>query len=195
MLGVCFALICWIVWFLPDTTSSTLAFDRQAIVAGQLWRLWTCHVTHFSWQQLSIDSSVVAILGYTVQRHMKAMHLMALFTLALPLVSLAIFWLVPDMLHYRGASGIGAMLWMMAACQMLLQSRRYSAYFWLGIIFLTLLFAKLIGEAFLGMQAVSALPGNVQVAWQAHLFGAIIGGMDFFLAQCCINRRHAAFEK
>jgi rhomboid family GlyGly-CTERM serine protease len=188
LIGVCFALICWIVWFLPDTIVNALAFDRQAIAAGQLWRLWTCHITHFSWQQLLVDSSVVALLGYTVQRHIKASHLLILFSAALPLISLAIYWLVPDMFNYRGASGIGAMLWIMAGFQVLVQSRRYSPYFWLGIIFVALLFAKLIGEAFFGMPAVSEMPNDVQIAWQAHLCGSIIGLFGFILIHSFTNK-------
>jgi len=53
----------------------------------------------------------------------------------------------PQLLFYHGATGIAAMMWMLAAWFLICESKRFSLGFWLGL-FSLLLFAAKAGLAF-----------------------------------------------
>ena len=186
MVACAVALLCWAVWFLPDSWLAVLVYEREAIAAGEWWRLWTGHLTHYTLSQLIADSGLVALLGLVVQRFISPALLSLSIVIALPLMSLLLFWLLPELASYRGASGLAAMLWLLAGLQMILSARPGSTQFWLGVLFLMILAGKLIGEAFALFPAFSDLPAGVVVVWQVHLFGTVIG-----CAVCLLSARGA----
>lgn len=156
-----------------------MVFERDALIEGEWWRLWTAHLTHFTLSQLIVDSGIIAILGYVVQRYLKSVYLLTSILLSMPVISGLIFWLVPDLSVYRGASAIGAMLWMLASTHFLYECKMYSVNFWLGVLFLLALPLKISGEALSLLPVISELNHGVQIAWQAHLFGALTGIVIF----------------
>ena len=70
-----------------DTAAELLELSRHAILAGELLRLCTCHLVHYS------------------LRH----------ALAAPLIAGGLLLLAPDCWYYRGASGIAVTLVALAA--------------------------------------------------------------------------------
>ena len=52
-------LACLAMWFTFGEEAAWLAFDRQAILAGQVWRLWSGHLVHYSLHHALLDSSVL----------------------------------------------------------------------------------------------------------------------------------------
>lgn len=175
---------------MPTPYSDLLVFERNALLDGEWWRLWSGHLTHFTWVQLLADSGVVAILGYFTQRYLKSAFLMFSLLLAMPVISGLLLWLIPDMNDYRGASAIGALMWVLAGCVFLAECKLFSPHFWLGCLFLLALIIKIAGEALSLLPSLSPLPQGVQVVWQSHLFGAVTGFV-LFAAQ----KRKQGFQK
>lgn len=186
MTGLAFALLCWLVWFLPEAYQAALVYDANAVVAGEWWRLWSGHLTHYTLSQLVADSGLVALLGLVLHRFFRPSLFAASIIVALPLISLLLIWLVPEMNSYRGASGLAAMLWFMAGLHLSLQAKSGVVPLWIGPLFILLLIAKVTGEALALFPALSELPAGVVVAWQVHLFGMVIGLVVYLL---CVRKQ------
>lgn len=186
MAGLAVALLCWLVWFLPDFYQAELVYDSNAVVAGEWWRLWSGHLAHFTLSQLIADSGLVLLLGLALQRFITPSRFAILIIVALPLMSLLLLWLVPEMSSYRGASGLAAMLWLMVGLHLSLQAKTGSTPIWIGPLFILLLIGKVAGEALSLFPSLSELPAGVVVAWQVHLFGMVIGLLGYLL---CVRKQ------
>ena len=171
------ALACVVLAFAPGVVTDWLAFDRQAIGSGQLWRLWTAHVVHFSGQHALADAAVLLLAGALAEREIGARRLGMGLALGAPFISLGLFLGTPDLLHYRGASGIAVMAAFLAGASLWRTSPAHRAL----LALLSLGFVmKTACEAFGVSADLAGLPQHVAVAWQAHVLGAIWGGLTAF---------------
>ncbi len=156
---------------MQDGVAAWLEYDRLAIAEGELWRLWTGHLVHFTvgqaaWDGLAFLVPALWLLGRGARNAVAAALL-----LAAPAVSLTLFLQVPDMAVYRGVSALAVALWVFALAH---AWRAYPALR-LSLCFAALLLlAKLAAEPFGGF-AVADLPEGVAVAWQAHWAGVALG--------------------
>lgn len=164
------AMTCLAVGF--TSLAPQLAYDRQGIMAGEVWRLWTGHLTHFSAQQLWVDVSMLLVVGWLVEREWGARFTAGILLLGMPAISIGLLLLSPHLLHYRGASGV-AMLLALAAATAMWQSRPAAR---LGLLLIGLALAiKTLLDATGTLPDLSSLPPGIRVAWQAHVAGALIG--------------------
>ena len=152
--------------------TSLLAFDRDAILGGELWRLWTGHLVHFSTRQLVIDMGSLFLVGCIAEKEFGSRFTAVVLLLAMPAISLGLLLTEPGLTHYRGASGIAMVLALMAATTLWHQRPKLRTI--LAIIGLTLTCKSMLDAAGLLPQA-SNLPEGIQVAWSAHVLGAAIG--------------------
>jgi len=146
LLGFVFAVVCWAVWYLSPHTVALLSFDREAIVAGQWWRLWTAHFTHFKFYELILNTAVVALMGLMMGRFVTVRHLLFSLLFVMPLLLSAMMVVMPSLMVYRGASGVAAMMVMLTVCFMIVESKRFSLGYCLGLLLLLLFVAKLAME-------------------------------------------------
>lgn len=181
--AVCAGLAC-----APDSLTQALAWDRGAIDAGQWWRLWTGHIVHYSLRHALFDAVGVLLMGVLVEIFFTRRIVAAVWLFGAPVISLALWWLVPDLVEYRGASAVatllgvlsGAALWsLMPRCRVVL--------FALAAIFLM----KVLGDAFAFQITLTGLPEDVAVAWQAHVLG-IAAAIAVWM---CVWARHAARQR
>lgn len=54
-----------------------LEFDRRALLAGEIWRLWSGHLVHYSWQQSLVDGAVALVAGLIAVRAYGVRRLLA----------------------------------------------------------------------------------------------------------------------
>lgn len=149
-----------------------LAYDRQGIMAGEIWRLWTGHLVHFSTQQLLLDVCTLLVVGWLVEREWGARFTGGILLLGMPAISIGLLLLSPNLVQYRGASGM-VMLMVLAAVTTL-WARHPKAR--LGLFMLGIALAiKTLLDALGMLKGLSSLPAGVSVAWQAHLSGGAIG--------------------
>lgn len=157
----------------PDAVVSWLAYDRQAILADQVWRLWTGHLVHFTWQHAVADLTVLFVATAILER-LEGWRVAAWgFLAGAPLISLALLLAVPGLQVYEGASGIATMFGVAAGgCLWRAEPRLRGVLALLGIGTL----AKLLIDAGGVIPGLTTLPAGIQVVWQAHAVGAILGG-------------------
>jgi hypothetical protein len=160
------------VALLPPYMQAAWALDRWGVAAGHFWLLWSGHVVHFGWPHVAVDAVVLAVLLMWLPKTESLVTALGALLCA-PLLSIAILWAQPGLQQYRGASGmvvwLAAVLWVQA-WQLRTVGRR-----WLVAVALVGL-AKLAWEAGPGAQQGSAsLPSQVQLAWSAHAYGALLG--------------------
>jgi rhomboid family GlyGly-CTERM serine protease len=94
---------------MPGLTSRA-SLERAAVEAGELWRLLTGHLTHWSIEHLGWDLLVFAAVGIMLERGgERALFLRCTLSSAI-LISLAVWFLQPEMASYRGLSGIDCAL-------------------------------------------------------------------------------------
>ncbi|MCH6257045.1 rhombosortase [Puniceicoccaceae bacterium K14] len=91
-------------------------WDRTAIAEGEIWRIVTGHLSHWTPSHFAWDLIVFIILGLILeQRSRKTLILSTLTTIALSHIALSYF---SEYIHYRGLSAIdtaffahGLLLW------------------------------------------------------------------------------------
>jgi Cu-Zn family superoxide dismutase len=154
----------------PNWLAAHLAYDRHAILCGELWRLWTAHLVHFSWQHAVSDALVLFAATTLVQRLAGARLAWTALAIGAPGIALGLLWAAPHMTEYRGASGLALMMCVLYGALLWRTAPRLR---WLLAALACGLFAKTTAEAFGFSPGLAGLPYGVAVAWQAHALGAL----------------------
>ena len=166
--GVCLALALASA-VVPETLLASLEYNRTAILAGEVWRLWTGHLVHYSLQHAVVDSIVLLAASLFAIKILGKGWLWYGFVWIAPLISLGLMWWTPALQHYRGLSGIAAALTLCVAAE--LYRTDASSRPWL-VFFCIVMTFKIIGDANGITLYPSALPTGVKVEWHAHVLGA-----------------------
>ena len=166
-------IICFVFAMIPQ--SGPFAYDRQAILRGELWRLWTGHMVHFSQPQLLLDGGVLLLAGTLAERELGARFVAKAMLLGIPALSTGLLLLTPNLSEYRGISALDMLLAGAAASSI----GRGTPGARSALLFLGMVMAVKSAMDATGMGSIS-LPENVCVVWQAHVLGAILG----WLAAC-----------
>ena len=156
--------------------TSLLQFDRTAIMQGEIWRIFTGHLTHWSLSHLFWDILVFLLLAGVIERFSRR-RLLACFTLASLIISLLVFTFLPEMKLYRGLSGTDSALFMMLLVIFYRQRAsghsllRKMPYYLLGILFIgKTVFELSTSHAFFVQSSDLFVPVPL-----AHLGGAFVG--------------------
>ena len=168
-----------------------LQYDRAAVAAGEVWRVVTGHWTHWGWEHLFWDVGVFVILGAVCERRSRTHFLWTVIAGSL-IVSLTVWAALPQMLHYRGLSGLDAALYLLAAVMVAGDSRtNKSAEAVMVTVLLVAAFCAKIGyEAVSGSAFFVRDMGGVVPVPAAHIAGAAVGAIAAF-ASISGGRRNA----
>lgn len=166
------AAICGLLVRAPDQVVSWLAYDRQAILAGEIWRAWTGHCVHFTWQHAVVDVTVLFVAAAIIEGF-KGWRATAFgFLAGAPIISLALLLAVPGLHVYEGASGIATMFGVAAGVCLWRSEPRLRVV----VVMLAMgTLIKLLADASDVTPRLTTLPPGILVAWQAHAVGAILG--------------------
>lgn len=147
-----------------------LRYDRDAVLeAGQYWRLLTCHLVHGSITHTTLNLAGLAIVAALFPRHYSLRAWLAIAGASAGAIAAGLVWNEPQLEWYVGLSGVlhgalvaGAIAWW--------RSERLSLALALTVLIVTKLFWE---------QWVGALPlsGDLPVIVNAHLYGALGGGL------------------
>ena len=163
-----------------------LALDRQALLQGEIWRLWTGHFDHFSMQHAWLNALVFAITGNIVERYVGRTNFIIGLLLSCALISLALLSWQPNLMQYRGLSAIGTALTVFGLFIVTRQHRAATIYV---ALFSVLLLAKLLAEVFGISSSAADLTAGVVLEWRAHVLGALCGGVAILLLQISNRNR------
>lgn len=144
-----------------------LRYQRDAVAAGELWRLATAHVVHHDGAHLALNLAGLALLWWLFARDARPAWWAAIALASASTVAAGLWFLRPELQWYLGASGVLHGLWAAAGVA---ARRRWPLE---GHVTLALLAAKLAWEQWLG--PLSEAAGGLPVIVDAHLYGAVGG--------------------
>lgn len=133
---------------------------------GALWRVVTCHFTHWTYEQLAWDVLALFALGVACERRDRAAFHATLLASAV-VIPIAVLVFAPEIVAYRGMSGIDSALFVLLLAQNLKRSKWAVA---LAVAFI----GKITFELFTASAVFASDLGNGVVAVPvAHIAGAI----------------------
>jgi len=161
--------------------AALLEYNRLVILEGEFWRLFTGHLTHYPGEHLWYNLLALAVLSGLAERYGRRalIEILVCSSLAIPLV---LFSFAPEVVVYRGISGILSGLCFYVALRLLGDSMASSCWttrLWGGAIatgLLVVMAVKLVWEAQTGMPFHDLFAKETfQLVPQAHLAGALMG--------------------
>lgn len=87
--------------------AAALVYDRAALLEGQVWRLWTGHLVHFTPVHLAWNLALLVFTGGWLER-LAPGPTRAFYAGAPLLIGVVLLALAPDLAQYGGLSGLGA---------------------------------------------------------------------------------------
>lgn len=82
-----------------------MVFDREAILAGEWWRLLTCQLVHFSASHLACNLAVLGVFGVIIQRRRYRGFNSLCAAAFLAVAPLVLLW-QPRVQYFGGLSGL-----------------------------------------------------------------------------------------
>jgi rhomboid family GlyGly-CTERM serine protease len=165
---------------LSETAISWLEYRREAIRAGEFWRLWSAHFVHYSVIHAVLDGLSCLTLVFVLSKMGDRSSLLLRLAVIAPAISLVMFFTLPDMAIYRGASALAMAL---TAVSGLTIWRARPGWRQVLVLLAIVLLLKVAADS-LGVWPVSySLPAGVRVAWQAHVAGIVCGLVVWRLAE------------
>lgn len=161
---------------LASASPDRLVLERDALAAGEAWRLWTGHWVHFSVSHLLWNLIVLVVAGTWLER-VRPGGLWRHALIATPFISLAILAAEPGLQSYGGLSALATGVVVLLALQQGL-SARTGRWLWAGV--LTLVALKSVGDLLhLGPAFARYDEATVRTSTTAHAAGVIVAALQF----------------
>ncbi len=157
------------------------AYDRQALLGGQLWRLLSAHLVHVNGWHLLFNLAGLLLLCELLWVRLPARHAVGLLLASAVSVSAGLWLSMPELQRYAGLSGVLHGIWAGSALWLLWRPAALAgeARIWWALSLLALA-GKLLSEAMGAASPASAMTGVVVIT-QAHALGAA-GGLAYAVA-------------
>lgn len=160
-----------------DFFASWLQYDRAAVGGGQVWRLFTCQITHWSWDHFFWDAAALLVLGWVIERENRR-SLLTCLGLSLVLIPAVVHFALPELATYRGLSGIDSAVFVLLAVTLFHRFRAEGdrLWTWACLVMLAGFTAKVAfelvsgGALFVDSQACQMQPVPL-----AHVVGGLLG--------------------
>jgi len=155
-----------------------LQLDRQAILDGQLWRLITGNLVHWSREHLFLDAGVFLIVGLMYERHLSWRYPWVLLGSALA-VGCGVMLLTPELATYRGLSGVDSGQFAAVLCvEAMLARTQRRRWLWLApaalIFVVKILHECTSGQMFFGTESLGDIGVPTPVAHAAGAVAALV---------------------
>jgi rhomboid family GlyGly-CTERM serine protease len=154
------------------------ALDRSALFHGEVWRLITGHLTHYTGAHLAYNLFVFALFGWIAEKAGRLRYELLLLWLSL-FVSLFLIVGKPDLVVYGGLSGVVCGLVIAVS---LMGVAKPGPWRLPAVLLLILLPLKVIVEFVMGSSILPyAEPQPFTMVPLSHAAGIIGGALFFFL--------------
>lgn len=158
-----------------------LRFERNGILSGEIWRLFTGHLAHLSWTHILTNLLGLALVWGLFGHHLPAKRWLHVIIFNALGISLLLLIVDSHILWYVGLSGVLHGMFLVG-CLYDMRSGRWDSKLLLVLLIGKLLWEQLrepIGEtASLIHQLVELFIGGAVIV-DAHLFGAIMGFITY----------------
>jgi rhomboid family GlyGly-CTERM serine protease len=101
-------------------------YNRSAILTGEAWRIFTCHLTHWSASHFGWSAGTFVLLA-SVSEWQSRRRFVACCLVAGGLIPASLALCLPELQLYRGLSGLDSALFVMLAVHLLGQFKRTTA--------------------------------------------------------------------
>ena len=163
-------LILLLIVFLTPALQTLFVYDRAAILRGEIWRVVTGSLVHFSGRHFVLDFCAIALAGAIMQRR-GYQHFGWLCGLASLAVGLSLILFQPQIEVYGGASGIATAAVMFLALNGTLEGGAWRCLCRIAVI---LILVKIASEFATGRSYVMETQGSGLVLCPiSHLAGAL----------------------
>lgn len=156
--------------------AEALQYDRARVAAGAIWLLLSGQLAHWTVRMALVDLGVLVGLGAWLEARGDRREMVLALGLGAVGTALAVHWLSPDLLVYRGSSGLASALLVGTALHIARSSGGGARA--LALLAFALFLAKAPWESLTG-QALFAGPlaPGVRVVPLVHLLGGLAGAV------------------
>jgi rhomboid family GlyGly-CTERM serine protease len=154
-----------------ESVSQWLRYDRLAIMQGEYWRLLTAHLTHLGWSHLLLNLAGLFLLWILLGDVLSRTGWILLLLVSALAISAGLWLFDPQLRWYVGLSGVLHGILLGGALLLALNGSRE------GIYLLLVCVGKLLWEQFMGPMPGSEATAGGKVIVNAHLYGAVAGGV------------------
>jgi rhomboid family GlyGly-CTERM serine protease len=164
-----FSLLCVLIALLPKPLIESLQYHRVHIAEGELWRLFSAHLTHLGWGHLMMNLAGFWLILALFPDTRSALRCLSLLLLLILGTSGGLWLFSPEVTWYRGLSGIlhGLLCW-----GALRQAQRQPG---VSLFIISFVILKLFWEQWQGPLPGSESLASGSVIVDAHLYGAVTG--------------------
>ncbi|MGB5511414.1 MAG: rhombosortase [Woeseiaceae bacterium] len=152
-----------------DAAREWLAYERDAIRAGEVWRLVTGHLVHLGWPHFALNAAGLVLVWTLIGSAYKPAGWIAIFFTSIAAIDLGLWIFNPALQWYVGLSGA---LHGVLAAGLVMSFRQPRIEM---TVLAILLLCKLAWEQFSGPLPGSEGSSGGPVIVDAHLYGAIGG--------------------
>src|SRR5436305_7679206 len=154
--------------------AAALEYDRARVATGEVWRLLTGQLVHWTPRMAIFDLGMLLGLGTWLEVRGDRRLVAAALALGGGLTALAVHALSPDLLVYRGSSGAASALFVLAAVRVAESRDPWTRA--LALAAVALFLAKAACESLAGQtRCAGSLPRGVGVGLRGHLGGGRAG--------------------
>lgn len=155
------------------TLAAAMELDRAALQQGEVWRLLTGHLAHWSGEHLFWDVAVFAVVGIACERRSRSRYACCLMAAALA-IGVGVLTVCPELLKYRGLSGVDCALFAYLIADLVAERSRKGQPVGVLLLLGAILIAKIIWE--LGTGGALFVQSDVMVPVpESHAIGAVAG--------------------
>lgn len=168
------AVFVYCLWVLQSYLG-VLEFDRQQVLTGEIWRIWTGHFVHTNNSHFALNIVAAIIIYFTFFTRIKLSELLLYGFVFSALISVTLLYIYPSLGWYNGLSGL---LHALVAYFSVRLARDEDKMFWAGLV---IVWVKVLVEAIRAHSGYESLVGDMTVITEAHLIGAFFGTVTAFL--------------
>jgi rhomboid family GlyGly-CTERM serine protease len=161
-----------------ESVRAALRYERQAVLAGEYWRLLTGHLVHGGFAHLLLNVAGLGVVAVLFPRDYSAGQWLWIALASIAAIDVGFVFYEPQLLWYVGFSGVlhgafaaGAVGWW-----------RHESW-GLALVLTLILVAKLSWDPWHGTVPFS---GDMEIVASAHIYGAI-GGLGAALSLLSIR--------
>lgn len=169
-----------------------LEYDRTAFAAGEVWRLVTGNLVHWSVEHACLDVGAFAIVGWMFERRLRGIYAPLLIASGL-CVGLTLWLGEPQLERYRGFSGVNsAQFAAVVIVELLTAWRTPRRWLWVapaaGIFLVKIVSECATGTMFFGTESLGDIGIPVPMS---HAAGALSGASLAIIVCALENSAHA----